>query len=168
MMGSSGTARSCSRRLALFLVSLLGHCSYFFLSFSHALPYTYTPGHLMGISGATGAEHNPLSLFLPTSFFTNFPPLGKCWFLSSPLTQLSMQKQILQLYLEDEACVVCFAKQASVVSDSAALWTARLLCLWGFSRQEYWNGLPAVPSSRGSFRRRDLLALAVGPPGEPG
>ena len=118
MMGSSGTARSCSRRLALFLVSLLGHCSYFFLSFSHALPYTYTPGHLMGISGATGAEHNPLSLFLPTSFFTNFPPLGKCWFLSSPLTQLSMQKQILQLYLEDEACVVCFAKQASVVADS--------------------------------------------------
>ena len=50
----------------------------FFLFFSHALTYMYTPGHLTGISGATGAEHNPLSLFLPTSFFTNFPPLGKC------------------------------------------------------------------------------------------
>ena len=22
---------------------------------------------------------------------------------------------------------------------------ARLLCLWGFSRQEYWNGLPFPP-----------------------
>ena len=31
-------------------------------------------------------------------------------------------------------------------------WTARLLCLWGFSRQGYWSGLP---SSRGSSQCRD-------------
>ena len=33
----------------------------------------------------------------------------------------------------------------SVMSDSLrpyGLWPARLLWLWGFSRQEYWNGLP--------------------------
>ena len=33
----------------------------------------------------------------------------------------------------------------SVVSDSLGhhgLWPARLLCPWGFSRQEYWSGLP--------------------------
>ena len=37
----------------------------------------------------------------------------------------------------------------SVVSDSLQpQWTvpARLLCLWGFSRQEYWSGLPCSPS----------------------
>ena len=35
----------------------------------------------------------------------------------------------------------------SVVSNSETPWTvaARLLCLWGFSRQEYWSGLPGPP-----------------------
>ena len=36
----------------------------------------------------------------------------------------------------------------SVVSDSLqshGLWPARLLCPWGFSRQEYWSGLPCPP-----------------------
>ena len=34
-----------------------------------------------------------------------------------------------------------------VVSDSATSWTvaARLLCPWGFSRQEYWSALPCPP-----------------------
>ena len=35
-----------------------------------------------------------------------------------------------------------------VVSDSLRsheLWPARLLCPWGFSRQEYWSGLPCPP-----------------------
>ena len=26
------------------------------------------------------------------------------------------------------------------------LWPTRLLCPWGFSRQEYWSGLPCPPS----------------------
>ena len=37
----------------------------------------------------------------------------------------------------------------SVVSDSLrphGLWPTRLLCSWGFSRQEYWSGLPCPPS----------------------
>ena len=36
----------------------------------------------------------------------------------------------------------------SVVSDSVrphGLWPARLLCPWGFSRQEYWSELPFPP-----------------------
>ena len=34
------------------------------------------------------------------------------------------------------------------MSDSlrpCELWPARLLCLWGISRQEYWSGLPGPP-----------------------
>ena len=42
----------------------------------------------------------------------------------------------------------CAVLRDSVVSDS--LWPhglkpTRLLCLWGFSRQEYWSGLPCPP-----------------------
>ena len=36
----------------------------------------------------------------------------------------------------------------SVMSDSLWpywLWPSRLLCPWGFSRQEYWSGLPCPP-----------------------
>ena len=36
----------------------------------------------------------------------------------------------------------------SVVSDSLrphGLRATRLLCPWGFSRQEHWNGLPCLP-----------------------
>ena len=48
---------------------------------------------------------------------------------------------------------------ASVVSDS--LWPhglqfARLLCPWGFSRKEYWSGLPCSPL-------RDLLEPGIKP-----
>ena len=37
----------------------------------------------------------------------------------------------------------CAVLSRSVVSDS--LRPARLLCPWGFSRQEYWSGLPLPP-----------------------
>ena len=47
----------------------------------------------------------------------------------------------------DLACVhACYA--TSVMSDSprpCELQPARLLCLWGFSRQEYWSELPCPP-----------------------
>ena len=39
----------------------------------------------------------------------------------------------------------CVMLSHSVMADSlwpCGLWTARLLCPWGFSRQEYWSGLP--------------------------
>ena len=46
------------------------------------------------------------------------------------------------------SCMLCCAVLShSVVSDSVTLWTVapRLLCPWGFSRQEYWSGLPSPP-----------------------
>ena len=36
----------------------------------------------------------------------------------------------------------CAVLSGSVVSNSLWLWPSRLLCPWGFSRQEYWSGLP--------------------------
>ena len=42
----------------------------------------------------------------------------------------------------------CAVLSGSVVSDSLSphrLYPARLLCPWGFSRQEYWSGLPCIP-----------------------
>ena len=40
--------------------------------------------------------------------------------------------------------IISFVLSCSVVSDSGIPWTVapRLLCPWGFSRQEYWSGLP--------------------------
>ena len=51
-------------------------------------------------------------------------------------------------------CVcVCVCARARVLSCSAVsdslwphgLWPTRLLCLWGFSKQEYWSRLPCPP-----------------------
>ena len=44
--------------------------------------------------------------------------------------------------------MICAVLSPSVVSDSLrphGLQPARLLCPWGFSRQEYWSGLPCPP-----------------------
>ena len=44
-------------------------------------------------------------------------------------------------------CCVCVIS-CSVISNSLqphGLQSARLLCPWGFSRQEYWSGLPCLP-----------------------
>ena len=64
----------------------------------------------------------------------------------------------------------------SVVVDSVTPWTVahRLLCLWGFSRQEYWSGLPCPPpvdpSNPGIKPRSPALqadSLQSEPPGKP-
>ena len=41
----------------------------------------------------------------------------------------------------------CAVLSHSVVSDSVTSWTesSRLHCPWGFSRLEYWSGLPCPP-----------------------
>ena len=43
--------------------------------------------------------------------------------------------------------VVCAVLSHSVMSDSVTPWTVapRLLCPWGFFRQEHWSGLPCPP-----------------------
>ena len=54
------------------------------------------------------------------------------------------------------------------------LWLTRLLCPWGFSRQEYWSGLPCPPpgglSNLGIKPRSPALQadfLLSEPPGKP-
>ena len=79
-----------------------------------------------------------------------------------------MDKEILYLY-ESESF--------SVVSDSATPWTAAHqapLSMGGFSRQEYWSGLPCpppgeLPNPRIEPRSPALQAdsLPAGPPGKP-
>ena len=47
--------------------------------------------------------------------------------------------------LQKKARVCCAVLSCSVMSDSLqphGLQPARLLCPWGFSRKEYWSGLP--------------------------
>ena len=49
-----------------------------------------------------------------------------------------------------QLCIVCTCTvlSRSVVSDSLrprGLQPTRLLCPWGFARQEYWSGLPCLP-----------------------
>ena len=71
-----------------------------------------------------------------------------------------------------KCCAVCL-----VVSDSLqphGLQSARLLCPWGFSRQEYWNGLPSPPpedlTNPGIELRSPALqldSLLTEPPGNP-
>ena len=42
--------------------------------------------------------------------------------------------------------VLCFTTQSCpTLCDPCGLLPARLLCPWGFSRQEYWSGLPCPP-----------------------
>ena len=55
-----------------------------------------------------------------------------------------------------------FVLGRSAVSNSLGphgLWPARLLCPWGFSRQEYWSGWPCPPS-RGSSQPRDWTQVS--------
>ena len=74
-------------------------------------------------------------------------------------------------------CVCCAVLGCSVVSDSLqphGLWPVRLLCPWGFSRQEYWSGLscptPGDLTNPGIEPRSPALqadSLPSEPPGKP-
>ena len=65
----------------------------------------------------------------------------------------------------------------SVVSNSLwphGLYSARLLCLWGFSRQEYWSRFPCPPPGdlpnpgiKPRFPALGMDALPAEPPGKP-
>ena len=59
-----------------------------------------------------------------------------------------MQKYILTLRNKQvkhflfSFCVCLVAQSCPTLCDPRSLQPARLLCPWGFSRQEYWSGLP--------------------------
>ena len=61
--------------------------------------------------------------------------------------------RIIKTHVTEHWCLIklmcCAVVRCSVVSDSLqphGLQSARLLCPWGFSRQENWSGLPCPPS----------------------
>ena len=68
----------------------------------------------------------------------------------------------------------CAVLSDSVMSDSATSWTepARLLCLWGFSRQETWSGLqcptPGDLPNPGIKPRSPALQVDYSPSEQPG
>ena len=76
-----------------------------------------------------------------------------------------------------QVCLCPSVLSRSVVSDSLRpheLQPTRLLCPWGFSRQEYWSGLPCPPpgdrSNPGIEPRSPALhedSLLSEPPGKP-
>ena len=44
-----------------------------------------------------------------------------------------------------EESVLCFVAQSCLTLWPHGLWPTTLLCPWGFSRPEYWSGLPCPP-----------------------
>ena len=73
------------------------------------------------------------------------------FYCSSPLTtpnsKINCSESDVCLLLSRLLC--CEVRSHSVVSNSLQpheLQHTRLLCPWGFSRQEYWSGLPCTPS----------------------
>ena len=73
-------------------------------------------------------------------FFSFQKHLGYHWIFSTALLTL----EALFTYYERESERI----SRSVVSSSLrphVLWPTRLLCPWGFSRQEYWSGAPCPP-----------------------
>ena len=53
---------------------------------------------------------------------------------------------LLSLILAFGAHVLCvLSREVSDSLTSHGLELSRLLCLWGFSRQEHWSGLPCPP-----------------------
>ena len=95
---------------------------------------------------------------LQTSLQIPFLPQGT--FFESP-DKVSLTKQLLTL-----PYTVCACSVASIMSDSATLWTvARQNSLSrGFSRQEYWSGLPCSPgeSSDAGIEPMSLMSHALG------
>ena len=87
------------------------------------------------------------------------------------------QQQHNQEYSEGALKTLCTVLSHPVLSDSLqphGLQPARFLYPWGFSRQEYWSGLPCPPPGNLSNPSIELRSLALQadslpsePPGKP-
>ena len=49
--------------------------------------------------------------------------------------------------------MILISSQLRLTLQPHGWWPSRLLCLWGFSRQEYWSGLPCPPPGESSQPR---------------
>ena len=69
---------------------------------------------------------------------------------------------------------MCLVAQLCLTLGSQGLYPARLLCSWGFSRQENWSGLPCPPPGdlpnpgiEPRFPTLQADSLPTEPPGKP-
>ena len=92
--------------------------------------------------------------------------LGLCWAFPGRLLPGLLEYAIL--------CCHSVAQSCPTLCDPHELQPARLLGLWGFSIQEYWNGLPCLPPgdlpNPGIEPRSPTLkadSLSSEPPGKP-
>ena len=83
-----------------------------------------------GLCGASGIKEN---LEIQTGLF-----LYAFSLLVSSSSSVNLDKSI--------CCCRLVAQSCSSLSGPHGLQPVRLLCPWGFSRQEYWNGLPSPPA----------------------
>ena len=88
----------------------------------------------------------------------------------------SCSTMLCQFLLDSEVNQLCYAQSLSHVQHFATPWTAarQALLSMGFSRQEYWSGLPCpppgdLPSPGIEIRQLSLQAdsLPFKPPGKP-
>jgi len=92
-----------------------------------------------------GAGIRPQSPPRPQKFL---PTVG-CWALMHfygpgydwKVYFISLQSVCVCVYM----CVCVWVAQSCPTLQSHGLKPSRLLCPWGFSRQEYWSGLPCPP-----------------------
>ena len=77
-----------------------------------------------------------------------FPALAGKFFTTEPSVKPNGHIFKTNKSSESFLCLCCAVLSRSVMSDSLrthGLQPARLLCPWGFSRKEYWSGLPYPP-----------------------
>ena len=98
----------------------------------------------------TVAHQAPLSMGIFQARYWSGQPIPSPGDLPDPGTYqglLNCRRILYQLSYQGSPLNICVFSR-SVVSKSLGphgLYCARLLCPWGFSRQEQWNGLPCPP-----------------------
>ena len=90
------------------------------------------------------------------------------------LSPFAVTETITTLFFVNQLCAVLCLVTQSCLTVAHGLWFSRLLCPWGFSRQEYWSGLLCPPPGHlpdpGMEPRSPALqvdSLPSEPPGKP-
>ena len=157
-----------------------GHCWVFQMCW-HIECGTFTASSFRIWNSSTGIPSPPLALFvvmLSKAHLTSHSGMSGSRSVITPSFKVYLQATFLDMACWVKRCM-CACEVTSGMSDSLWSYTG-LACQaplsMGFSRQEYWSGLPS--SSRGSFPPRDwshLLCLLhweaaflpLAPPGKP-
>ena len=90
-----------------------------------------------------------LSLFFPCPSLWPWVQLSSVVFVcvfvlwSSKLTSLLLL--LISLFIDAMSMLCLVAQSCLTLCDPHGWYPKRLLCPWGFSRQEYWSGLPCPP-----------------------